>query len=119
MLVPPRGSPPTFRTETIHEHKSKVRSVAQYWERAAEFDALAVTATVEGLRKRYSDIAACYRLLAKEREWLVGRGAIEGEPRIGHALLEQGDVLVVGHGSTLMSATFLTEVGLFILFGML
>jgi hypothetical protein len=31
------------------------------------------------LRKRYGDIAACYRLLAKEREWLIGTGAIEGE----------------------------------------
>lgn len=73
MLVPPRGSPPIFRTEAIHEHKSKVRSVAQYWERAAEFEALAVTASVDGLRKRFSDIAACYRLLAKsENGWLAG-----------------------------------------------
>ena len=58
-----------------------MRSVAEYLERAAEFEALASTATVE-LRKRYGDIAACYRLLAKEREWLIGTGAIEGEQPI-------------------------------------
>ena len=56
-----------------------MRSVAEYLERAAEFEALAATATVDVLRKRYGDIAACYRLLAKEREWLIGTGAIEGE----------------------------------------
>jgi hypothetical protein len=59
-----------------------VRSVAEYLERAAEFEALAATATVDVLRKRYGDIAACYRLLAKEREWLIGTGAIEGEQPI-------------------------------------
>ena len=59
-----------------------MRSVAEYLERAAEFEALAATATVDVLRKRYGDIAACYRLLAKEREWLIGTGAIGGEPRI-------------------------------------
>jgi hypothetical protein len=59
-----------------------VRSVAEYLERAAEFEALAATATVDVLRKRYGDIAACYRLLAKEREWLIGTGAIEGEHAI-------------------------------------
>ena len=52
-----------------------MRSVAEYLERAAEFEALAATATVDVLRKRYGDIAACYRLLAKEREWLIGTGA--------------------------------------------
>jgi hypothetical protein len=56
-----------------------VRSVAEYLERAAEFEALAASATVDVLRKRYDDIAACYRLLAKEREWLISTGAIEGE----------------------------------------
>jgi hypothetical protein len=59
-----------------------VRSVAEYLERAAEFEALAATATVDVLRMRYGDIAACYRLLAKEREWLIGTGAIEGEEQI-------------------------------------
>ena len=59
-----------------------MRSVAEYLERAAEFEALAATATVDVLKKRYGDIAACYRLLAKEREWLIGTGAIEGEQPI-------------------------------------
>jgi hypothetical protein len=59
-----------------------VRSIADYLQRAAEFEALAATTDVELLRKRYADIAACYRLLAKDREWLIGTGAVEGEPPI-------------------------------------
>jgi hypothetical protein len=59
-----------------------MRSVAEYLERAAEFEALAETTSVDGLKKRYGDIAAFYRLLAKDREWLIGTGAIEGEPPI-------------------------------------
>jgi hypothetical protein len=56
-----------------------VRSVSDYLKRAAEFEALAAATDGDTLRKRYGDIAACYRLLAKEREWLIGTGAIEGE----------------------------------------
>jgi hypothetical protein len=56
-----------------------VRSVAEYLERAAEFEKLAGSASLEALRKRYADIAACYRLLAKERELLINTGAIDGE----------------------------------------
>jgi len=56
-----------------------MRTVAEYLEKAVEFDDLAVAAPVEGLKKRYADLAACYRLLAKEREWLVGSGAIDSE----------------------------------------
>ena len=59
-----------------------MRSVLEYLERAAEFEALAAAATVDVLRKRYGDIAANYRLLAKERGWLIGTGAIEGEEPI-------------------------------------
>jgi hypothetical protein len=61
-----------------------VRSVAEYLTKASEFENLAAAATVDVLRKRYDDIAACYRLLAKEREWLIGTGAIEGEPLINN-----------------------------------
>ena len=39
-----------------------MRSVSEYLERAAEFEALAATASIELLKKRYGDIAACYRL---------------------------------------------------------
>jgi hypothetical protein len=56
-----------------------VRSVAEYLGKAAEFEALAAAADIDVLRKRYADIAACYRLLAKDREWLISTGAIEGE----------------------------------------
>ena len=59
-----------------------MRSVSEYLEKAAEFEALAATATVDVLTQRYRDIAACYRLLAREREWLIGTGAIEGEQAI-------------------------------------
>ncbi len=56
-----------------------MRSVAEYLKRAAEYEALAASAGDDVLKKRYGDIAACYRLLANEREWLIGTGAIEGD----------------------------------------
>jgi hypothetical protein len=56
-----------------------MRSVAEYLARASEFEALAAEASIESLKKRYDDIAACYLLLAKDREWLISTGAIEGE----------------------------------------
>jgi len=31
--------------------------------------------------------SACYRLLAKEREWLIGTGAIEASRRLGLSVL--------------------------------
>jgi hypothetical protein len=58
----------------MNEHE--LRSVAEYLERAAEFEGMAASAGVDVLKKRYADIAACYRLLAKDREWLIGTGAI-------------------------------------------
>ena len=57
--------------------ENELRSVAEYLERAAEFEGMAESAAVDVLKKRYADIAACYRLLAKDREWLIGTGAIE------------------------------------------
>ena len=57
-----------------------MRSVAEYLERAAEFERMAASVNVDVLKKRYADIAACYRLLAKDREWLIGTGAIGSEP---------------------------------------
>jgi hypothetical protein len=56
-----------------------MRSVLEYLKKAAEFEALAAAATVDVAKKRYGDIAANYRLLAKEREWLIGTGAMESE----------------------------------------
>jgi hypothetical protein len=60
-----------------------LRSVAEYLERATEFEGMAALTGVDVLKKRYADIAACYRLLAKDREWLLGTGAIASEQRSG------------------------------------
>ena len=56
-----------------------MRSVAEYLERAAEFEQLARAASEPTLRKRYADVAECYRLLASERQRLIATGAIEPE----------------------------------------
>jgi hypothetical protein len=56
-----------------------MRSVAEYLARAAEFDELARCASAPVLRKRYVDIAECYRLLAKDRERLIAAGEITSE----------------------------------------
>ena len=44
-----------------------MRSAIEYEGKAGEFDALANGATDPALRKRYADLAACYRLLAVDR----------------------------------------------------
>ncbi len=56
-----------------------MRSVAEYLKRAAEFDELARSTSEDTLRKRYSDIADCYRLFAGERKRLIETGAIESD----------------------------------------
>jgi hypothetical protein len=54
-----------------------MRSVEEYFQQAAEFDALAARAdTPVPLRTRYADLAECYRQLANERERLIARGAV-------------------------------------------
>jgi hypothetical protein len=57
-----------------------MRSVAEYFEKAAEFDELARGARDPALKKRYADLAECYRLLANERQRLIETGGIEPEP---------------------------------------
>ena len=57
-----------------------MRSVADYLLKATEFDALASKAPEPSLKKRYADLAECYRLLARERERLVIEGVIPMEP---------------------------------------
>jgi hypothetical protein len=58
-----------------------MRTVAEYMAKAVEFDALAArTDTPLPLRKRYTDMAECYRLLAQERERLVAQGVIPMDP---------------------------------------
>jgi hypothetical protein len=57
-----------------------MRTVVEYLDKAAEFDGLARAAKQPGLKKRYTDLADCYRLLAKEREQLVTQGVIPANP---------------------------------------
>jgi hypothetical protein len=56
-----------------------VRSVAEYLAKAAEFDELAGSAKLPELKKRYADVAECYRLLASERQRLIAAGTIKSE----------------------------------------
>jgi hypothetical protein len=60
-----------------------MRTVEQYLEKAVEFEAFAATSSNESMQKRFADIAACYRLLAKERERLIATGAIPPETLSG------------------------------------
>jgi hypothetical protein len=53
-----------------------MRSVTDYLAKAGEFDTLATDARDAVLKKRYADLAECYRLLAKERERLIAEGAV-------------------------------------------
>jgi hypothetical protein len=56
-----------------------MRNVAEYLGKAAEFDELARSTTEPALKKRYADVAECYRLLASERQRLIATGAIKSE----------------------------------------
>ena len=56
-----------------------MRSVTEYLARAAEFDELARSTGEPSLKKRYADIAECYRLLAEDRQRLIAAGTIEPE----------------------------------------
>jgi hypothetical protein len=56
-----------------------MRSVSEYLEKAAEFDRLAEQAEWPALVRRFADVAACYRLLAKERKHLIEQGAIQSD----------------------------------------
>jgi hypothetical protein len=56
-----------------------MRSVVESLARAAAFDELAKSTSEPSLRKRYADLAECYRLLANERQRLVEEGTIESE----------------------------------------
>ena len=56
-----------------------MRSVKEYLERAVEFDGLEAEASEPALKKRYADIAECYRLLARERQRLIEAGTLKPE----------------------------------------
>lgn len=64
-----------------------MRTVAEYLEKAAEFDELARSTSDQALKKRFSDVAECYRLLARERERLVAAGAMEMERPLNRLLV--------------------------------
>jgi hypothetical protein len=53
-----------------------MRSVVEYINKAAEFDKLAEGAENSSLKKRYADMAECYRLLAQERKRLIDEHTI-------------------------------------------
>jgi hypothetical protein len=50
---------------------------------SGQFEAQAAATSIDTLKKRYVDIAACYRLLAREREWLIRTAAIDGDEPLG------------------------------------
>jgi hypothetical protein len=56
-----------------------MRSVAEYLEKAAEFDELARSTIEPVLKKRYGDVAESYRLLAIVRQRLIDTGALKLE----------------------------------------
>ena len=48
-----------------------MRTVSEYLLKAVECDQVAKTAPEDALKKRYADLAECYRMLAEERKQLV------------------------------------------------
>ena len=56
-----------------------MRSVTEYIAKADEFDELAKNAPDSTLRRRYADVAECYRLLAAERQRLIAEGTISSD----------------------------------------
>jgi hypothetical protein len=56
-----------------------MRTVAEYLAKAVEFDDMVNRAVDVSLKKRYGDLAECYRLLAHERERLIEQGAISSD----------------------------------------
>jgi hypothetical protein len=56
-----------------------MRSVAEYLEKAAEFDELARSTSEPTLKERYGDVAESYRLLAIVRQRLIDTGALKLE----------------------------------------
>lgn len=53
-----------------------MRNVAEYLQKAEEFDRLAAATELPTLKKRYGDMAECYRMLADERQSLIKLGQL-------------------------------------------
>ena len=58
-----------------------MRSVEEYRSKADGFERLAAQATHAVQRRRYADLAACYRILADERARLIAEGTLKPEVR--------------------------------------
>jgi hypothetical protein len=56
-----------------------MRSVADYLEKAVEFEKLAGETANASLKKRYADLADCYKLLAEDRRRLIALHEIDSD----------------------------------------
>jgi len=54
-------------------------STEDYLDQAAKFRSLAVLTTEPTLKKRYAELADCYRVLAEDRKRLIAEGIIESD----------------------------------------
>jgi len=54
-----------------------MRTAEEYQDLSAKFRALATATSQPILKKRYLDLAVCYRLLAEDRKRLIAEGVIE------------------------------------------
>jgi hypothetical protein len=54
--------------------------ISEYMKKAAEFEQMAGQTQDPILRARFLNIAGCYQLLSREREWLIEIGAVEDKP---------------------------------------
>ena len=57
-----------------------MRTVAEYLRKAVDFDGLAKTAPDDAFKKRYADLAECYRLLAEECARSIATGTLPDKP---------------------------------------
>ena len=57
-----------------------MRTVDEYLYKASEFDTRARDVTHAGLKKRYADLAECYRTLAAERQRMIADSTIQSDP---------------------------------------
>ena len=65
----------------MNPKEDPLSSIAKYLEKAAEFEQLAGATQDPVLQARFSNIAGSYRLLAREREWLMEIEAVEWAAR--------------------------------------
>lgn len=56
-----------------------MRTVNEYLAKVDEFDRMEESAPDHSLKRRYMDLAKCYRLLADERKRLVAEGVLQSD----------------------------------------